>query len=102
MSTELEEFNKLIGPKIIFVLVGVLFFFLFIGGFYWDSYKLPTMHGFWQVNVPGKYLVMISFLLISILSISISVFVPLIKSRLFQYSVYTAILSFLFGSLIFF
>jgi len=102
MLDDLEEFNKLVGPKIIFVLVGVFFFSLFFGGFYWNSYNLPTMHGYWQVNVPGKYLVMLSFLLFSILSISLSIFIPIIKSRLFKYSVYTAMLSFLVGSLILF
>jgi len=93
------EFNKLLGPRVIFVLVGSLFFLLFVGGFYWDSYKLPTMHGAWVVNAPGKYLTMLSFLIISCISISFTT--PLIKyKQALEYLVYIALILLVVGTLI--
>jgi hypothetical protein len=53
------------GLLLVMLLVGSLFFGLFICGFYWEDYVFPTLNGPWEVAAPGKYLVMAAFLLLS-------------------------------------
>ena len=56
-------FLETLGPRIVLALVGAFFLVVFVGGFYWDSYVLPARMGPWVVHSPGKYFLMIAFLI---------------------------------------
>lgn len=64
---------KMPGPFLVMLLVGLFFFGLFIGGFYWNEYVFPGIYGPDVISGPSKYLVMAAFLLFSAVVFSIMI-----------------------------
>jgi hypothetical protein len=92
---------KLPGPRLAMILVGLFFFSLFIGGFYWESYIFPTLSGSWEVSTPGKYFVMAAFLLFSMVAIGVAT--PLFRyKRFLTYSVYAGLILYGIGTFVLF
>lgn len=90
---------KIPGPRLVLIVVGLFFLALFSGGFYWDKYMLPGMLGPWVIETPGKYLVMLAFLLFAIVAIGSAT--PLSKySKVITTLLYAGLFSFALGGLV--
>lgn len=89
-----------IGPRIVMALVGLFFLAVFIGGFYWESYVLPARMGPWVVDAPGKYMLMISFFMVSFIFLSAALFLYRYK-KLYQVFGLAAFALFVAGALVF-
>jgi hypothetical protein len=90
---------KIPGPRLVLILIGLFFFGLFVGGFYWETYFIPTMHGRLVVAAPGKYLVMAAFLLFSFVATAYAT--PLCHYKKFlTYTIYTGFILYIVGSLV--